>query len=178
MCWLKRRLQLGFFVRSTEIVPCPCCVGRLKIIGSRKRAWYQSSGERSKIVIRRLQCVQCKKIHHELPDQLVPYKRYDAESLEGVMLSEPKRTDVVADESTITRWRCWFLAWGVYAQGVLHSLSIRFNLPVEPLSEGSQSVLQTLGRYVGTRAGWLRKVVRSIANSHQWVTDPFRLLDQ
>lgn len=117
------------------------------------------------------------KIHHELPDLLVPYKRYDAESLEGVM-AEPARTDIAADESTITRWRNWFLAWGVYAQGVLHSLSIRFNLPVEPSSKGSQTVLQTLGRYVGTATGWLRKVVRSMANSHTWVTDPFCLLDQ
>ncbi|WP_307545897.1 DUF6431 domain-containing protein [Paenibacillus sp. V4I5] len=31
------------------------------------------------LVIRRLHCSQCLKIHHELPDCIVPYKRYESE---------------------------------------------------------------------------------------------------
>jgi len=55
-------------------------------------------------------------IHHELPDLLVPYKRYDAESLEGIVI-EPARTDIAADESTLSRWRTWFIAWAVISEG-------------------------------------------------------------
>ncbi|HZK83190.1 MAG TPA: DUF6431 domain-containing protein [Desulfosporosinus sp.] len=36
------------------MVPCPCCGELLFVIGSRLRVWYQSSGERSKLIIRRL----------------------------------------------------------------------------------------------------------------------------
>lgn len=70
--------------------------------GKSRRVWYKSSGDRNTLVIRRLHCEPCGKIHHELPDLVVPYKRYDAESLEGVV-SEPGRTDVAADESTLRR---------------------------------------------------------------------------
>ena len=137
------------------------------VIGSRPRVWYQSSGERSVLVIRRLRCESCLKIHHELPDFLVPYKRYDADSIEGV-LSEPPRTDIAVDESTLSRWKLWFLTWVKYAQGCLNLISIRFNLPVENLSDCPQSSLQRLGQFVGTAVGWLSRTVRPIANSYLW----------
>lgn len=142
--------------------------------GSRKRVWYQSSGERATLIIRRLYCEACARIHHELPDLLVPYKRYDAESIEG-SLSEPKRTDIAADESTLSRWKTWFLAFAVYAAGALQSISLRFHLPVASSSTRSCSALQSLGRFVGDIPGWLSRVVRPIANSNLWITDPFCL---
>jgi len=166
--WLRRTKIPAFFVRSAEVVPCPCCGELLFVIGSRPRVWYQSSGERSKLIIRRLRCVSCLKIHHELPEFLVPYKRYDAESIEGVVI-EPARKDIAVDESTLSRWRLWFIAWVVYAQGCLRSISIRFNLPVENLSSRPQPALQLLGQFVGTEYGWLSRTVRSIANSHLWI---------
>ena len=118
-------------------------------------------------MIRRLRCESCSRIHHELPDKLVPYKRYDAESIEGAV-NKPARTDIAADESTLSRWKLWFFTWVVYAQGCLQLISIRFDLPVENSSGCSQSALQRLGQFVGTEDGWLSRVVRSIANSHLW----------
>jgi hypothetical protein len=116
----------------------------------------------------------CVRIHHELPDILVPYKRYDAESIEGVV-SELPRSDIAADESTIGRWRSWFLAWAVYAAGCLASISFRHNFPVERAYTPTLSALQSLGRFVGSTTGWLSRVVRPIANSNEWITDPFCL---
>src|SRR5690554_6190024 len=136
-------------------------------MGSRSRVWYKSSGEKDRLIIRRLQCEDCKRIHHELPDILVPYKRYDAESIEGTV-SAPARLDIVADGSTLYRWRIWFLVWAVHAQGCLQSISLRFNLSVESSSALSQSALQTLGRYVGDAAGWLSRCVRPITNLNLW----------
>ncbi len=156
-----------FFVRSAESGICPCCIGELTVKGSRPRVWYQSSGERAKLIIRRLYCDACKKIHHELPDILVPYKRYDAESIEGIV-SVPARTDIAADESTLARWRSWFFAWVVYAEGCLQSISIRFNQPVDDLSNGPQTALLSLGRYVGLTMGWLSRIVHSLVNSLLW----------
>ncbi|WP_231571016.1 DUF6431 domain-containing protein [Gordoniibacillus kamchatkensis] len=155
-------------------MPCPCCEGDLIVVGSRPRAWYKSCGTRAKLIIRRLRCEPCATIHHELPDLLVPYRRYDAESIEGV-LSEPVREDIAADESTIARWRGWFALWALYAVCVLQSIAIRFHLPVENSSCPSQSALHHPGRFVGNAAGWLRRSVRPIANLNLWITDPFCL---
>ncbi|MFD0959017.1 DUF6431 domain-containing protein [Paenibacillus chungangensis] len=163
-----------FFVRSAEQIAAPCCGGPLGIVGSRPRVWYKSSGEKAKLVIRRLYCEACGKIHHELPDLLVPYKRYDAESIEAV-LSASNRTDVAADESTLLRWKCWFLAWVVYAAGCLQAIAIRRGLSVVSPSTEPQSALHLFGRLVGDAAGWLSRAVRPLANSNLWVTDPFCL---
>jgi len=173
-CWLRRSLQPAFFVRSAEVIPCPCCGGSLVVAGSRGRVWYRSSGERAKLILRRLYCEPCARIHHELPDLLVPYKRYDAESIEGI-LAEPVASAVAVDESTIARWLAWFQVWSVYAAATLQAISIRFHLPVEQVSVAPQSALHSFGRYVGDAAGWLGRVVRPIANSNLWVTDPFCL---
>nr|WP_090674883.1 DUF6431 domain-containing protein [Paenibacillus tianmuensis] len=171
---MRRSSQPAFFVRSAEVVPCPCCGGELQVAGSRGRVWYRSSGERASLIIRRLYCKSCARIHHELPDLLVPYKRYDAESIESV-LAEPDASTVAADESTMTRWMAWFRVWAVYAAGALQAISIRFHLPVEQASGAPQSALHQLDQYVGDAAGWLGRIVRPIANSNLWVTDPFCL---
>lgn len=144
------------------------------MIGSRRRVWYRSGGDRIQLVIRRLQCERCGKIHHELPDLLVPYKRYDAASIEGAV-AEPPQSDSAAEESTLARWRSWFAVWAVYAAGCLQAIALRFHLPVRPASRPDRCACRTLGRYVGEAAGWLSRVVRPLANQQLWVTDPFCL---
>jgi hypothetical protein len=94
------------------------------------------------------------------------------------VVSDPVHTDVAADESTIARWRSWFLAWVLYAEGCLQSISIRFNQDVEKLSSPSQTVLHRLGRFVGNANGWLGRAVRPIINLHLWITDPFCIHDR
>ncbi|WP_425623289.1 DUF6431 domain-containing protein [Brevibacillus borstelensis] len=58
----------AFFVRCAEVVPSPCCGEEMNVIGSRRRKVASESGEVRLLVIRRLRCSQCQKIHHELPD--------------------------------------------------------------------------------------------------------------
>lgn len=156
-----------FFVRSTEIIPCPCCGEVLEIIGSRKRIWKQSSGETQWIHIRRKRCSLCEKIHHELPNVLVPFKHYDAASIEAVTTAS-EYLDVAVDESTIHRWRTWIMAWVTYAAAILESLSIRYNIAKAAPCTTSISVLRPLVRFVGTAAGWLARAVRPIVNSNEW----------
>jgi hypothetical protein len=161
-----------FFVRSAEVVPCPCCGEALEVIGSRKRICKQSGCDDIWLNIRRMRCVSksCGKIHHELPDILVPYKRYATEHIEQV-ISTSTPIDVAVDEATLYRWRCWFRSWRAYAIGCLESIRIRFSLghPVQVLSGPAQSALQSIGHYVGEAPGWLSQVVRSIANAHLWL---------
>lgn len=141
--------------------------GELRVIGSRRRGFVKSSGESVQLIIRRLRCIDCQSIHHELPNLLVPYKRYEAESIEqGVTETSPS---VAADESTLRRWKTWFAVWSPYAASCLAAIASRFHLPVKESSHSSQSLLQRLGRFVGNANGWLARVVRPIANTNLWI---------
>lgn len=164
-----------FLVRSAEIVPCPCCQSTLSSIGRRVRIWILGSGEIRYLKIRRLRCkrASCRRIHHELPNCLIPYKRYGAASIEQALGDAP--ITVAADNSTLYRWRRWFSAWAAYAAGCLASIAYRFGLSVTSFSSSPapQTVLQHVERFVGNLPGWLSRSVRSIVNDHSWVTHPF-----
>lgn len=158
-----------FFVRSAEQNFCPCCGGPLKVIGSRKRKYLNDAGEGTVLVIRRLKCEQCRRIHHELPDILVPYKRYASECIESV-ISEDKVITVAADESTIRRWKAWFKGVAPYWAGCLNSLSVLYGSEsvVDP-SNLPKSALQRILHYVGYACLWLARVVRTLTNKNLWV---------
>ena len=160
---------MGFLVRSAECLPCPCCQGVLELFGRRRRSQILGSGEKRWLLIHRLHCADCNKIHHELPDVLVPYKRHEAQSIEQV-IENREPVSVAADESTLTRWRAWFAWWAPYACGCLEALRQRFSLCVEVSSDPTPSALRGLGRYVGSAIGWLARTVRPIANAHLYVT--------
>ncbi|MGM0883647.1 MAG: DUF6431 domain-containing protein [Bacillota bacterium] len=83
MSWMRSRP--AFFVRCAEVVLSPCCGEKLSVIGSRKRTLTSEEGEYHLLVVRRLRCAQCRKIHHELPDCVVPYKRYESTCVEQVI---------------------------------------------------------------------------------------------
>ena len=158
-----------FFVRSLEQVPCPCCKGALKPIGRRKRGCIDDDGDWKYLSIRRLKCVDCERIHHELPDMLVPYRRHVLKSLEAIITGEGK-TSVAADESTLKRWQNWFLEKADYLLGCLASITAIYELqePVGGLSSLPQSKLHRIWRYVGDAPGWLARIVKPIANLNLW----------
>lgn len=150
-------------------MPCPCCGERLKVIGSRRRKYLTSQSIPHVVVIRRLRCCHCDRVHHELPDILVPYKRYASEAIEPVVANDPALS-VAVDESTITRWRQWFGECAGHFAGCLESIRVRFGHgSVEGPSDLSLSMLQRIWHYVGDAPSWLRRVVRSVVNINQWV---------
>ena len=168
MSWL--RSHPAFFVRCAEVVPCPCCGDALKVIGSRKRQIRDGGGDQYQLVIRRLRCSSCRKIHHELPDCVVPYKRYAAECVEEVVTETEEIPAVAADDTTLRRWKTWFHRLSPYWLGALAAIALRFHLnPVEQLSSAFQSAHHRLGHLVGDAPGWLARVVRPVVNSHLWV---------
>lgn len=106
--------------------------------------------------IRRLRCLSCRKIHHELPDRLVPYKRYEAKVLE---LVHAGNLDAVVEPalSTLYRWRQWFSWFIRYADRCKEALSFRFGLTGN-LSFGEASGF-----------GWLARTVQMVANTNLWL---------
>jgi len=120
-------------------------------------------------MIRRLRCSPCNKIHHELPDLLVPYKRHESMSIEAAV-SEDATLSVAADDSTINRWKQWFSDLVHHFAGALFSIAIRYGIKsVEDISELPQSPLQRIWQHVGDAPRWLARVVRPVANANYWV---------
>lgn len=158
-----------FFVRSAEQLPCPVCQESLAPFGRRRRVQILGSGEVRRLFIRRLRCTGCRRIHHELPAELVPYKRHEAVSIEQVIEAHGPAS-VAADESTLQRWRRWFAWWAPYACGCLEAIGKRFHICVESTSALSQSALRGLGRFVGDAPGWLARAVRPVVNAHLFVS--------
>ncbi len=158
-----------FSVRSLEQIPCPCCGGGLKSIGRRPRTCIDSTGNKRVLSIRRLRCIECKKIHHELPDKLVPYKRHVSGNIEATITEEGQKT-VIADESTLKRWRNWFVEMVDYLGGCLASIVSRYGLKGHEggLPNLPHSKLQRIWQYVGDAPGWLSRVVKPIANLNLW----------
>jgi hypothetical protein len=141
----------------------------LKALGRRNRKCINETGEKIVLSIRRLRCQQCRKIHHELPDILIPYKRYDCNSIEAVIVNGKEAT-VAADESTLARWQNWFNQQALYLMGCLESIAIRFgNQSVKEPIRLSSSSLHRIWQYVGDAPGWLARIVRSVTNLNLWV---------
>lgn len=143
----------------------------MSVIGTRDRKAKERSGDTSIYNIRRLRCDHCKSIHHELPDFLVPYKRYESECIEMV-LSNPTHHDVPADESTLIRWTEWFKSSIEYWIGCLISIKLRTtqeNIPLKRSSLRSETALQKIGRLVGDAPRWLDRIVRPLVNFNLWI---------
>nr|WP_303803259.1 DUF6431 domain-containing protein [Alicyclobacillus macrosporangiidus] len=163
-----------FFVRSAENVPCPCCQGELRVIGSRKRTWVQSSGDKVKLIIRRLRCRDCNKIHHELPNFLVPYRRHEAQVIEDAVTDQA--IPACVEESTLRRWRQWFKDFAPYAAGCLESHASSGMWRVRPLIHKPHSI-ESDGLLDIIRVGW--RVPSDRLQIYIWIhmdTYPFGVL--
>ncbi len=164
-----------FFVRSAESACCPLCEYPLKVIGSRERIGRSKDGETIRYIIRRLRCTNCHKIHHELPDILVPHKHYDAESIESAV-SPASVQDVPADNATLYRWRSWVRQSTSYWQNAMRAIMVKRNRPVKGMSDPSPAALPLTGHALLQTRGWLPHLVRNLVNSCLWVHTRFAFL--
>ena len=64
---------------------------------------YREDGSTATLIIRRLRCRKCGRIHHELPDSIVPYKRYDADAIETKLTDKYSAEDVLKLTKNIYR---------------------------------------------------------------------------
>ena len=158
-----------FFIKGAEQVPCPCCGGKLGIIGSRRRVSIDTDSNKKIYIIRRLGCTCCGRTHSELPDFIIPYKRHLSSTIETVITGDEQQT-VIADETTRWRWRDWFISLATYFAGCLHSIAIRYNQETvkEPSDLSESALLRILG-YVGNAPGWLDRMTKPLVNTNLWL---------
>jgi len=160
---LEFKSESGFFkVKSKESIPCPLCDNDLEVYGSRKRVLLKQDGSKQVLIIRRLQCKHCKVIHHELPDIIVPYKRFESGAIESVLVDEGfESTAFPGEERTYRRLKLWFFLLHAYYEGCLKALKERSSivsevvLPLYPLKRQTD--------------GWLKHLVRHLTNFGLWL---------
>jgi hypothetical protein len=150
-------------LRSEEKLSCPCCGGELRAIGSRKRGFVNEAGDRCAVSIRRLRCEGCGRIHHELPDFLVPYRRHCAKTVEKIV--EGDTGGVCCEGSTIRRAARWFEERAGYFLGCLESAALRLGFAV---AGGDAPKLMCAKASLGGERGWLGSLVRTVANANLW----------
>ena len=156
------------YVKSHETNVCPFCGGALKVEGSRRRSYLAYDGTKKELMIRRLRCTNCNHIHHELPDILVPYKRYDSETIENIIsVNEEHKDDYPCELSTAVRIKLWFYFLKCYFESTLEALKTMFAYDKELFADISKLLpLLPLRRHP---AGWLKSLVRYIVNTGRWV---------
>jgi len=88
---------------------CPRCSGRLLYLDRVKRIQRTKRRETWYVYIRRLKCESCGSSHRELPDEIFPYKQYEAEVIrgvvEGLITSETLGYEDYPCEDTMVLWR-------------------------------------------------------------------------
>jgi len=135
------------FVQSNETGVCPICGEPLFLRGWRLRGLIEADGEKRALFIRRLRCSGCGRIHHELPDCVVPYKRHCAETIEEIAGGITGGTP--CEERTLRRITAWWSVMAPYFLSVLKALAEKYRTP-----------------YPAAPA--FREIVRAAVNSNHW----------
>lgn len=105
-----------FFCMSNELNPeCPNCHCKMTHYDSRKRIFRRPGGKVSYIILRRLYCKHCKKMHLELPNFLIPNKHYAAKFIQTILNNARNVLDVYSNynypsDMTKIRWIAWYRA--------------------------------------------------------------------
>ena len=105
-----------FVISGTEPLSCPICGGDLAAYDRKTRKMNTRSSGITVLLLRRLRCRHCKKLHTELPDFLVPYKRYSRECIEDVLAQS--RAGEPDDERTRSKIRRWYRQIRSYLDGI------------------------------------------------------------
>ena len=169
-----------FFIKSEEeFALCPVCGGLLNYHCRVIRPLLDITSTENRYSIRILKCVNktCPSTYHrELPDIIVPYKRYDTESIEEAITHGNKEIVVAVDQSTIYRWRKWFDKNAVYIMMALLSVSAGMGNDAESSSlvierEKANTAIERIKLTVGREIKWLNEAVRILVNSSKWIVN-------
>ena len=116
--------------------------------------------------IRRLKCLHCNKIHHELPDFIVPYKRYSSDLISNVIEGND---DTRMDPQQIKKLHHWFaLRLKSFVGLVRRAFKVDLNLAVSHEPDGTLSNLDWLKSCFHHHPNWLAHLVRLLVNLKLW----------
>jgi hypothetical protein len=159
----KRKSNTGYLIIETDTTPpCPICDGELCYRDNRLRLLNDAVGFVERYLLRRLRCVVCKKLHLEIPDNIVPYKHYDANAIQSVIdRKDGQLPDCAASMTTQRRWRAQFGVRKDDIGSALASIYGRTEDTIPPI-HASESILTWLRH---TNSTWLAFVIRLLVNA-------------
>ena len=110
------------------------------------------SGSKVLFFIRRLWCGSCERIHHELPDIFVPYKRHSAETIQKILEGNTRLRpcDVPCENRTMSRILLWWQVVMPYFVNIFKTLCQKLGIQRNP-------------------APAFKELVRAQANSGNWI---------
>ena len=138
-------------VRGKSDIPCPVCSGFLKVHGTCIRKVRLIDATRV-YRLRVMECTNCHRTHRELPDFIVPYKRYGTEAIIDIV--ELPTDQCVCETSTQEQLKLWIAWFFLYAQNVFESQKLILGVLTKP---DSNSKIELLKYYV-----------RLVVNSNFW----------
>ncbi len=154
-----------FHIRSKEKAVCTVCQQICIVIGSRRRHLIRKDGNHIILMIRRLYCKHCKKIHHELPDFVIPYKRYETDVIEAIL--DNHTDDVPCEASTIRRLGMWSDPMLKHLQHCIDACRLKYGEEAVPFS-----LLRPRSDDGTPNSGWLKRAVQLAVNTNHWRTYP------
>ena len=153
----KERKGEIIVITGQEIIPCPSCeTGELFTRGTCHRCAINTAGEKEHYQLRVLQCRNCNKTHRELPEPLVPYKRYDGETIIKAANEPDKAPCDFRSVDLILKWLTWFID---YAAHIQQSLEVEIAAPPLPKMSGKYEIHSLFA--------WVKRVVNSGNWSHK-----------
>ena len=91
-----------------NVSKCPNCGGSLRFYDRVKRVVIGKGRVKEQIMLRRFRCQSCRKIHREIPPDILPHKHYESSVVEGVIekfiTSCTKGFEDYPCEMTMNRW--------------------------------------------------------------------------
>lgn len=88
---------------------CSSCGKFLKYYDKVSRIVRTTNSETRWVKVERFRCTECGGVHRRLPEDIFPYKQYEAEIirgvLEGLITPETKGYEDHPCEATMTRWK-------------------------------------------------------------------------
>lgn len=156
-----------FLVLSNEANPvCPICGSPLHHHDSRKRIWRLPNGKVRHLLIRRMYCCSCRRLHNELPHCLVPYKHYGTTVIEKVVdetvTSSTLGYEDYPCEQTMHDWKDWINRNRTNIDSYIKSVGYRILDYSEQLLKSKISLLDEL-KELSHR--WLHIIIPFIYNS-------------
>lgn len=169
-----------FLVICQETPVCPNCGQTLVLRDHKKRIHKVAGGDKEWYMIPRMKCTndECPcRIHSCIPDNLSPYKHYDAELIEdvidGVISSDDPGTENYPCAGTMALWKEWAEKNKTNIDGQIRSIGYRLlDFGIELLTSVI-SIMDELRQKISP--GWLKVVTRVIYNTGGWITPVARL---
>jgi hypothetical protein len=109
-----------------------------------------------------------------LPDNIIPYRRYNTESIEeAINKSEYSDITVAAEQSTIWRWREWFKMNAIKIMMALLSVAAVIKNNTETFllrdsNQNSDNPIRKIKVILGRKEKWLNETVHILVNSSKW----------